>query len=254
MDHAEEQEQEREALAAIFLDDYTPLSDDGRRLQLALSHPAAGVAAKLVVTLPPTYPEAPPAVSLHPGSGLTAPRRAALLAALDAEAAAQVGMPMIFGLHSFAMDWLQANVAGGEADEEEDDCVGVGTGIGTGRGLGGGSTFETREEVGADDVGCGGAEGSGGGADARGDRVAAKAYGTPVTVESFTAWSAAFEAEMAAARAAAAAAAAKAAGAGTAGEAKLTGRQLFELNKAVGVEDDSESFWEAEAESELAAS
>ncbi|KAK1862112.1 hypothetical protein I4F81_004688 [Pyropia yezoensis] len=118
MDHAEEQEQEREALAAIFLDDYTPLSDDGRRLQLALSHPAAGVSAKLIVTLPPTYPEAPPAVSLHPGSGLTAPRRAALLAALDA---------------------------------------------------------------------------------------------------------------------------------------KLTGRQLFELNKAVAVEDDSESFWEAEAELELAA-
>eukprot|EP00170_Pyropia_yezoensis_P004687 contig_19026_g4701 len=103
MDHAEEQEQEREALAAIFLDDYTPLSDDGRRLQLALSHPAAGVSAKLIVTLPPTYPEAPPAVSLHPGSGLTAPRRAALLAALDVEAASQAGMPMIFGLHSFAM-------------------------------------------------------------------------------------------------------------------------------------------------------
>ncbi|GAB0498474.1 hypothetical protein MMPV_009818 [Pyropia vietnamensis] len=253
MDHAEEQEQEREALAAIFLDDYTPLSDDGRRLQLSLSHPAAGVSAKLIVTLPPTYPEVPPAVSLHPGSGLTAPRRAALLAALDAEAATQVGMPMIFGLHSFAMDWLQANVAGGEEEDDEDDGVGgLGASVGAKRGLGGGSTFETREETGGDGIGSGGGRGSGGGADSsdsRGDRVAAKAYGTPVTVESFTAWSIAFEAEMAAARAAAAATAATGAG-----EAKLTGRQLFEQNKAVGAEDDSESFWEAEAESELAAS
>ncbi|OSX72713.1 hypothetical protein BU14_0412s0007 [Porphyra umbilicalis] len=180
MDYAEEQAQEREALAAIFLDDYTPLSDDGRRLQLALSHPAAGVSAKLIVTLPPTYPEASPTVSLHPGSGLTAPRRAALLGALEAEAAAQAGMPSIFGLHTFAMEWVQANVAGGEESEEED-------------------------------VGGAGAE---------------------------------------LADAAAAAAAGASAGAG---EAKLTGRQLFELNKAVVVEEDSESFWEAEADAELAA-
>lgn len=61
-----------------------------------------------------------------------------------------------------------------------------------------------------------------------------------MTVESFTEWKEKFDAEMAEAHT-------KTTAAEEEKRKKLTGRELFEQNKAV-VEEESESFWEMEAE------
>lgn len=216
MDPSEEQEAELEALEAIFMDEYkltdAATAKRGAHFSLSLNPEAAPeVAIRMDFEHTLSYPEEALVVSAHALSGLSAPRRKALQEMVNLAAEENIGMPSAFTICEAVKEWVEEHVA--ELGDEDDDDGDDGT-----------SAFETRDVTTAAKV----------------EVIASKAIGTPVTVESFSEWRQKFEAEMEAQK--------------SAGDkkqeynVKLSGRQLFEMNKAVvSVTGESESFWEQEA-------
>mmetsp|Transcript_9056 Transcript_9056/g.27211 ORF Transcript_9056/g.27211 Transcript_9056/m.27211 type:complete len:239 (+) Transcript_9056:117-833(+) len=224
MDYTEEQEQEIEALSAIFGDDLKEVSEGSgvaegeRKYQLPIVDDVTGVAARMDFVLGPKYPEEAPRVVLVGQNGISASKRAQLSSVLDSAANESVGMPMIFNLHSLAMEWLGEHI---DADAANNDSVFGENAVTREKD----TLFETRDEE----------------EEAKAaHREKMKFHGTPVTVESFNIWKEKFNVEMAAQRALAEVDI-------NSKQVKCTGRELFEQNKAV-VTEDSESFWEMEAD------
>ena len=116
-DHAEEQEMEAEALEAIFDTHFSILGPAKWQVQIypemtadeeelnELNH----VAIKLIVTLPPNYPEALPDLDCEIIKGLVEEQRQELLGLAREEAAANEGVPSIFAIAERLREWLAEN-------------------------------------------------------------------------------------------------------------------------------------------------
>lgn len=116
MDHNEEQQLELEALEAIFLEDYSLLQESPRVVLLKLfpvpgddaaDENQVGVEAKF--TLPAQYPEEAPELVLTPLRGLTQRHCDDLTASTLKEVDNLLGMPMIFQLSEVVKEWLMEN-------------------------------------------------------------------------------------------------------------------------------------------------
>jgi len=126
-DHAEEQEMEAEALAAIFdtlfqidentgawnVDIYPEQAGDPSELD-QLNH----VGCRLVVTRPATYPEVAPDLQIEILKGLTPDEHGVLLQNMAIEeAAANEGVPCIFAVAEALREWLAAHNVKGLDDQ-----------------------------------------------------------------------------------------------------------------------------------------
>mmetsp|Transcript_13897 Transcript_13897/g.23728 ORF Transcript_13897/g.23728 Transcript_13897/m.23728 type:complete len:241 (+) Transcript_13897:87-809(+) len=222
MDSAEEQKQELEALEAIFDKDFR-LIDGGEydsksgssstaRFEIRMDDADLDVKSRLVFKYTKSYPDDVPEISVMAESGLTAHQRTALQNYLVIEAGNQKGMAMIYSLHAMAKDWIASHA---DAAESDDDNEGTPNVAGTKRSQQQSElTFETRDFE----------------AERKAEAASTKFHGTPVNVETFNEWNQKFMAEINEKRRKLAEAS---------GEKKLTGRELFEQNKAVVVEDSS---------------
>lgn len=216
MDPAEDQAAELEALEAIFMDEFMlkepPSASRGARFQIMLtSDVTPDVKIQMGFEHALDYPESPLVVSATTLSGLSGPRRKAVQAKADECAEENLGFPSAFTVCEAVKEWIEENVAdGGDAGENEEDEEES-------------NMFETRDVTMAAKV----------------EVIASKAIGTPVTADSFSTWRDSFLAEIEAKKTAEEKA--------RESDPRPTGRQLFELKKAV-VSGESESFWEQEAE------
>lgn len=121
MDCVEEQQQEIEALEAIFTEELVVLEEhDGlRRVQLPIMDEESGASVRVDFSLPKTYPEVAPKVSVHGVNGVSAPKRMELQGILQHEAEENVGTPMIFTLHTAAKEWIEEHISGNAKDGED---------------------------------------------------------------------------------------------------------------------------------------
>jgi RWD domain len=115
-DHAEEQEMEAEAMAAIFDSHFDvleptkwsvtiyPESGDPSELD-TLNH----VGCKLLVNLPETYPEVCPELDIEIVKGLAEEQRLELKQLADEEATANQGVPSVFAVTERLREWLIVN-------------------------------------------------------------------------------------------------------------------------------------------------
>lgn len=115
-DHAEEQEMEAEAMAAIFDTHFEilepakwsvqiyPESGDPSELD-ALNH----VGCKLLITLPDTYPEDLPEFDIQIVKGLAEEQRRELKELANEEAVANQGAPSLFAVTERLREWLLEN-------------------------------------------------------------------------------------------------------------------------------------------------
>jgi hypothetical protein len=123
-DHAEEQEMEAEALAAIFDTHFNSLpssssGDAPLRWQVEIYPEMTAdadeldevnhVAARLVVELPADYPERLPVLACELIKGLVEDHRVELLALAQEEAVANEGAPCIFAVVERLREWLADN-------------------------------------------------------------------------------------------------------------------------------------------------
>lgn len=214
MDPNEEQATELEALEAIFASEYQllqgPSESLGARFEIDVEDDISHtVKLKLSFTHTTNYPEEPIIVVAHALEGLTTSSRKILQEFLVQKAKdnAEMAMPCAFTLCEETKDWLRDNVVGQpEVDEDYEREMA--------------KKFETFDSSQEEKV----------------EVIHGKALGTPVTVESFTAWQADFIAKMVAKRSKEAALEVN---------LKMTGKQQFESKSVLSPE--SESFWEAEA-------
>jgi len=106
---------ELEALEAIFLEDYTLLSENPRLVQLRLlpfpndDDEENHVGVLMSFTLQPDYPDVAPKIELESLMGLTENQCLELLDNIVALANESLGMPMIFTLAESLKEWLDAN-------------------------------------------------------------------------------------------------------------------------------------------------
>lgn len=117
-DHAEEQEMEAEAMAAIFDSHFEVLGAGQWNVTI---YPESGadlselnavnhVGCKLLVTLPPTYPDlALPELDIEIVKGLAEEQRQDLKALAEEEAAANSGAPSLFAVTERLREWLLEN-------------------------------------------------------------------------------------------------------------------------------------------------
>lgn len=118
-DHAEEQEMEAEALAAIFDNHFA--MEDNHQWSVTLfpeTDPDAEnhVGCKLLVSLPSHYPEALPALKIEIIKGLTPEHAQELTDLANEEAAANEGVPSIFSIAERLREWLLENNRSGLDD------------------------------------------------------------------------------------------------------------------------------------------
>ena len=250
---------ELEALEAIYADDFVRLDEGGGgapSFELTLVPETGGdnnhVSVCVHVVYAPTYPEAPPEISVRNVRGLIDTQVDECAAMLRAAAAGDelLGTAMVYSLAEMAQSWMAERNVPEDRDMHAEMM----------------ERLAVEQQAAAADGGDGGDDGGDddGGA-ARGGRkkgdpegswrsdgrrqVADGAY-TPVTPESFSAWRAAFDAEVAAATVA------DQKKAGTDG--RLTGRQLFErdgkgaliLDDAGALQEDEEDAMVGEREPE----
>lgn len=247
----DEQLSEIEALSSIYGDDYVPGSS-ATTFTVKLLPDATGetvnhVSVSLHVTLPADYPATEPVQLRVEGTkGLDEEKVKLLQKMADDGAAANLGMPAVYTIAEELRTWLQENNAkpddGSAFDEmmrrqREKERIAAGGAVGTKL-----SAFSREADPSL--------------AAARGGRIVLSASGedevtrkkregTPVTIESFLAWRAGFEVEMAAkaaAEAAAAVAAAAAAGKPAPVDAAVlatrrSGRELFESDASLATSD-----------------
>lgn len=207
----EEQEQELEALEAIFADEFRLLDaacgTSGARFEVDLTEAggASVVKLRLVFTHALLYPDEALHVVAHVLEGLGGPLRKRLQVRLEAVCGDNLGGVAVYTVCEAAREWVLERVGVEEEEEEEE------------------GRFETFDGSRKEKV----------------EVIGSKAVGTSVTVEGFAEWRAGFEKEMEGLKSAEERA--KELGGG-----KLTGREMFE-RKVVVVSAESEAFWEAEA-------
>ena len=110
-DHAEEQEMEAEALQAIFDEHFTIVSPGNWSINLypELEEDDNHVACRLGITLPATYPEVLPDLSIELLKGLAAEHEQVLQAIACEEAEANLGVPSLFAVAERLREWLLEN-------------------------------------------------------------------------------------------------------------------------------------------------
>jgi RWD domain len=117
-DHAEEQEMEAEAMAAIFDSHFEILQASRWRVTI---YPETGtsdeqelesinhVGCRLLVTLSETYPEVLPELDIEIIKGLAADHQDEILRIAREEAEANIGAPSIFAITERIREWLVEN-------------------------------------------------------------------------------------------------------------------------------------------------
>lgn len=117
-DHAEEQEMEAEAMAAIFDSHFEILNPSEWQVTV---YPETGttdeqeleninhVGCRLIVTLPETYPEVLPNLDIEVIKGLASEHQEEILNVANEEAAANIGAPSIFAITERIREWLVEN-------------------------------------------------------------------------------------------------------------------------------------------------
>ncbi len=123
-DHAEEQEMEAEAMAAIFDTNFEvlePTENDHHRVWRITIYPETGttdeqeleslnhVGCRLVVTLPETYPEIEPVIHIEIVKGLAAEHQDEIQHLALEEATNNIGTPSIYAITERVRDWLIEN-------------------------------------------------------------------------------------------------------------------------------------------------
>ncbi|EGZ20788.1 hypothetical protein PHYSODRAFT_313308 [Phytophthora sojae] len=216
---------EVEALEAIYMDDFTKLSDEPLTYQVHVVPNQDGennfVALLLKAEIPETYPDVEPKIEVVVKKGLADSQVKEIKQLLAQQVEENMGMAMMYTLSEAVREYLVENNREGNDGSEHQEML---------------RRMELKkkkeEKVEADKLEK---------ANADAEEKRREFHGTPVTVETFAAWKEKFEAEMR-------------------GQpktslkdettAKLTGRQLW--NKGLVTEDSAEEA-EAEAEGEDAA-
>jgi hypothetical protein len=122
-DHAEEQEMEAEAMAAIFDTNFedVEMPDTQDRVWRITIYPEAGttdiqelerlnhVGCRLVVTLPETYPEIVPYIRIEIVKGLAAEHQDEIQQLAMDEATNNIGTPSIYAITERVREWLIEN-------------------------------------------------------------------------------------------------------------------------------------------------
>lgn len=219
MEPKEEQETELEALEAIFDSDFRilepPNDSSGARFQINVSE--ASVNLQIIFTHSLNYPQTPIQLVVYALDGLSATNRKNLQSYLDDYAENNLELPVAYDVCQKAQDWVLNSLnssTNGNANNQSKNAV-----LQEDQD----SQFETRDVTQQEKV----------------EVISRKAVGTPVTVESFSAWREKFTQEIQALR--------TPEQIKREANPKQTGRQLFESRSTV-VSAESESFWEAEAE------
>ncbi|KAF4320045.1 hypothetical protein G195_006689 [Phytophthora kernoviae 00238/432] len=223
-DYKEEQSMEVEALEAIYMDDFTKLSDDPLSFQVRVVPNQDGennfVAMTLKADIPATYPDVEPTLEIILNKGLSDRQHKEMKELLTQQIEENMGMAMMYTLCEAVREYLVENNREGNDGSEHQEML---------------RRMETRKK--------------------KEDKVEAEKeeeamarsqekrvfHGTPVTVETFAVWKEKFEAEMQTT---------PKTSVKDEASAKLTGRQLW--NKGM-VTEDSAVEAEAEAEGENAA-
>ncbi|CAM6089615.1 unnamed protein product [Calypogeia fissa] len=138
MDYAAEQEEEIEALQAILMDDIQELNSnesglhtDARCFQITISpkdddedEPTdIPVRLALIFAHTPTYPDEPPLLDVRSLQGVKVSDVKELKEKLVSEASENLGMAMIYTLHTSAKEWLREKFGQdlGDVNEEDDN-------------------------------------------------------------------------------------------------------------------------------------
>ncbi|OQR84842.1 hypothetical protein ACHHYP_12630 [Achlya hypogyna] len=202
-DYAEEQMMEVEALESIYMDDFTKIQDSPVVVKVHIVPNQDGennhVALSLTCTLPETYPEAAPAIDIILEKGLSDRQEKEIRALLDSQVEENMGMAMIYTISEAIREYLVENNREGNDGSEYQEML---------------RRMESKQKK--EDTAAAAAQAK---LDEENASVTTKSNeGTPVTVESFNAWKAKFDAEMMS----------KVAGkTGVSTEKRLTGRQLW---------------------------
>ncbi|KAG7399586.1 hypothetical protein PHYBOEH_008581 [Phytophthora boehmeriae] len=223
-DYKEEQAMEVEALEAIYMEDFTKLSEDPLSFQVRVVPNQDGennfVAMTLKADIPATYPDVEPTLEIILNKGLSDRQHKDMKELLAQQIEENMGMAMMYTLCEAVREYLVENNREGNDGSEHQEML---------RRMEMRKKKEEKVEAEKEEE-----------AMARSHEKQAF-HGTPVTVESFAAWREKFEAEMR-----------KTTTKSVKDEAstKLSGRQLW--NKGLVTEDGAEEA-EAEAEGENAA-
>ncbi|KAF0688212.1 Aste57867_20082 [Aphanomyces stellatus] len=203
-DYVEEQMMEVEALDSIYMDDFSKVQDAPLKLKVKLVPNQDGgdnhVALSLVFTMPETYPDAAPDVEIRMEKGLSDRQEKEIRALLNQQMEENLGMAMVYTVCEAVREWMLENNREGNDGSEYQEML---------------RRQEARTKK--DNIA---AEAEQAKLDLEEEKKGAHkaAGGTPVTVESFTKWKAAFDADMATKDGSKAVVGA---------EKKLTGRQLW---------------------------
>ncbi|KAG6964333.1 hypothetical protein JG688_00007762 [Phytophthora aleatoria] len=214
--YKEEQAMEVEALEAIYMDDFTKLSDEPLTYQVHVVPNQDGennfVALLLKAEIPDTYPD----IEVLVKKGLADSQVKEIKELMAQQIEENMGMAMMYTLSEAVREYLVENNREGNDGSEHQEML---------------RRMELKkkkeDKVEADKLEQ---------ANANAEETRREFHGTPVTVETFAAWKAKFDAEMAPT---------KKISIKDEATAKLTGRQLW--NKGLVTEDGAE---EAEAEAE----
>ncbi|KAE9014577.1 hypothetical protein PF011_g7984 [Phytophthora fragariae] len=221
-DYKEEQAMEVEALEAIYMDDFTQLSDEPLTYQVHVVPNQDGennfVALLLKAEIPETYPDVEPKIEVIVKKGLADSQVKEIKQLLAQQVEENMGMAMMYTLSEAVREYLVENNREGNDGSEHQEML---------------RRMELKkkkeDKVEADKLEKANAE-------AEDER--REFHGTPVTVETFAAWKEKFDAEMRGAQKTSLKDEAT---------AKLTGHQLW--NKGLVTEDDAvEAVAEAEGE------
>ncbi|GBG26207.1 E3 ubiquitin-protein ligase RNF25 [Hondaea fermentalgiana] len=197
MDHDEEQQLELEALEAIFVEDYSLEQESSPRVVKLKLLPFSGedadeenkVGVEAQFTLPAEYPEVAPEVAVTALRGLTSKQTDELADLALAEVENLLGMAMIFQLSEVIKEWLVENNR--DHTDESMHAQMLQKMQDEERAREEAEERERRAELGSD-----GSDDD----DESDDGKPRPVDGTPVTVESFSAWEEKFITEMRAAR------------------------------------------------------
>ncbi|XP_002741801.1 RWD domain-containing protein 1-like [Saccoglossus kowalevskii] len=203
-DYQEEQNNEIEALASIYPDEFTALSEDPHRFKVIISSENtdedgedAAITITLQFTYTPRYPDEGPVMEVISADNLDEEDISSILQLLQEQVEENLGMAMVFTLVSAVQERLNEKVdeiKQIEKDEKE--------------------RIEQEEKTKAE------------------AEEAKKFVGTPVTIETFLAWKAKFDKEIEDKKR-------QASNEDNNKDKKLTGRQLFERDGTLDVVEEA---------------
>ncbi|KAJ0395148.1 hypothetical protein P43SY_002432 [Pythium insidiosum] len=220
-DYKEEQAMEVEALESIYMDEFKKLSDDPLSYQIHIVPNQDGqnnhVALTLKCQIPETYPDVEPHVEIVLEKGLSDPQYKELKQLVMQHVSENMGMAMMFMVCEAVREYLVENNREGNDGSEYQEMM---------------RRLEIRKKQ--DTISSANDAAAAAKAE-EANKAARKDYGTPVTVETFMAWRAKFEAEQRAS---------KKESVKDDATAKLTGRQLWSRgligDESTEMDDDEE--------------